>query len=374
MSFLEGWLTGRGALSMGTHGLGQSFLRVGALALLTSAGGLTAAPLNARQLVIEAGASTLQCDFMARRVKPHRALFYLRPRLLCQGAGSAGVESKSAPETFVDLLPDELAKQVHELKHLTPADSQAMLPMILQRVGATVENFLDGFPNTACSERITSEVENRAVDLAVNTTGYGTTLARAPLQRGAKFNYIALAKAGNKEAPLTEYRTDAKGRPAQLRDAIITSGFVSLIAHFRPAFQKESRFRYLGRELVKNQNTYVVAFAQRPEVARQPERVRFQDKTGYVFLQGVAWIDPMSFAILRLRTEILQPELDVGLQRETTEVEYFPVTFKRDRKTLWLPREVTVSGQLERFAFFNQHRYSQYRLFVVEAGANRKNP
>jgi VWFA-related protein len=284
------------------------------------------------------------------------------------------VVTVSPPQTFVDLPPEELAKQVHELKHLSPADSQAMLPMILQRVGATVEDFLDGFPNTACSERISSEVENRAVDLAVNTTVYGTTLARAPLQHGAKFNYIALAKAGNKEAPLTEYRTDAKGGPAQLRGAIITSGFVSLIAHFRPAFQKESRFRYLGRVLVKNQNTYVVAFAQRPEVARQAEQVRFQDKTGFVLLQGVAWIDPVSFAILRLRTEILQPDLDVGLQRETTEVEYFPVTFKRDRKTLWLPREVTVSGQLERFAFSNQHRYSQYRLFIVEAAENRKTP
>ncbi len=277
------------------------------------------------------------------------------------------VEPKIVPKILVDLPPDELAKQVHELKNLTPADSQAMLPMILQRVGATVEDFLNGFPNTACSEHITSEVENRAVDLAVDTTVYGTTLGRAPLQHDAKFNYVALAKPGNKEAPLTEYRTDTKGGPAQLRGAIVTSGFVSLISHFRPAYQGESRFRYLGRELVKDQNTYVVAFAQRPRVARQAEQVRFMDKTGYVLLQGVAWIDPVSFAILRLRTEILEPDLDVGLQRETTEVEYSKVTFKRDGKTLWLPREVKVSGQLERFAFSNQHRYSQYRRFVVKS-------
>jgi len=280
------------------------------------------------------------------------------------------VEPKSAPKTFVDLPPDELAKQVHELKNLMPADGQAMLPMILQRVGATVEDILDGFPNTACSERIISEVSNRAI----RNTDVSTTQASAPLQHDTKFYYVALARPGHKEAPLIEYRTDTKGGPAQLRDAIVTSGFVSLIAHFRPAFQGESRFRYLGRELVKNQNTYVVAFAQRPGVARQAEQVRFLDKTAFVLLQGVAWIDPVSFAILRLRTEILQPDLDLGLLKETTEVEYFGVTFKRGRKTLWLPHEVTVSGQLERFAFSNQHRYSQYRLFIVEAEENRKKP
>jgi hypothetical protein len=58
----------------------------------------------------------------------------------------------------------------------------------------------------------------------------------------------------------------------------------------------------------------------------------------------------------------------------SSRVEYFQVTFERDAKTLWLPREVTVSGQLERFAFSNQHHYSQYRLFIVEAGEKRIKP
>ena len=286
-----------------------------------------------------------------------------------------GIESKNAPATFVDLPPDELAKQVHELKNLTPADSQAMLPMILERVGATVEDFLNGFPNTACSERITSEVEYRAVDLAVvDTLDVWTTEGRNPLWRDAKFNYVALAKPGNKEAPLLEYRTDTKGGPAQLKGAIVTSGFVSLIALFRPALRPDSRFRYLGRELVKNQNTYVVAFAQRPGVAWQAEQLRFLHKIGLVLLQGVAWIDPVSFAILRLRTEILEPDLHVGLRRETTEVEFSEVTFKGSDKRLWLPRQVTVSGQLRQSVFSNQHHYSQYRLFIVEAGEKRIKP
>jgi hypothetical protein len=39
-------------------------------------------------------------------------------------------------------------------------------------------------------------------------------------------------------------------------------------------------------------------------VARHTSRVEFEYETAIVFAQGVAWIDPASFRILRLRTDI----------------------------------------------------------------------
>jgi len=326
--------------------------------MLTSGRG--AAPLSGRRLDIQARESTLQCDFTGRRFKPQEVLLYLPPRPLCQVTGDTGVESKRVPETFMDLTPAELAKEVHELKHLTSANDQAMLPMILGRVGETVVDFFNSFTNTTCLERISSTVD--------------TTPGRLPLHFDGKYNYVALVRPGQKQALLQEFRTDTKGDPAKLGGGVVTSGFVSLISHFRPAYQGDSRFRYLGRELVKGLNTYVLAFAQRPGVARQAEYVKFGDKAGFVLVQGVAWIDPASFRILRLWTEIQRPELNVGLLKETTEVEYSHVTFKHGVKTLWLPREVTVSGQLGQYVFSNQHRYSQYRFFIVEAGEKQENP
>jgi hypothetical protein len=50
------------------------------------------------------------------------------------------------------------------------------------------------------------------------------------------------------------------------------------------------------------------------------------------------------------------------------------VTFKQDLKTLWLPREVNVDGQLQKYVFSNQHRYSHYRLFHVQTGEKQKSP
>jgi len=268
--------------------------------------------------------------------------------------------SPGAPKTFVDMTPDELAKQIPELKHLVPAQSQDMLPTILERVGVTVADFFDNFSNTTCTENIVSAVD--------------TSIRSPEGPYNAKFNYVALVKPGADKTRLQEFRTGSGGEPIQPQGAIVTAGFVALLAHFHPDYQRDSRFRYLGREVVKAQSTYVIAFAQQPGVARMASREEFGLRTKFVFVQGVAWIDPASFRILRLQTDLEQPEPNIGLQSETTEVEYSEVTFKEAGKTLWLPREVAVRVQLRRFSYHNWHRYSDYRLFVVRTEEKQKSP
>jgi hypothetical protein len=261
---------------------------------------------------------------------------------------------------FLDMTPAELAQEVPELKHLKSAQSQDMLPLILERVGAAVADFFDNFSNTTSAEHILFTIDSRQLE--------------HPLHYEAKFDYLALVKPGTDKTRLQEYRTDSKGEQVKVRGTVVTAGFVTLPAYFHPDYQRGSRFRNLGRDVVKGQSTYVVAVAQRPGVARQAGWVAFDDKAAFVFAQGVAWIDPARFRILRLRTDIQQPELNVGLQRETTEVEYSEVTFKQGGKTLWLPHEVTVSGQLNQYIFHNQHYYSDYRLFIVQTEEKQKNP
>jgi hypothetical protein len=230
----------------------------------------------------------------------------------------------------------------------------------LERVGATVVDFFDNFSNTTCTEQIIS-----AVDTSIRSP-------EGPYH--AKFDYVALVKPGSDKTRLQEFRTDSRGEPTQPQGTIVTAGFVALLAHFHPDYQRDSRFRYLGREAVKAQSTYVVAFAQQPGVARKASREEFGLRTKFVFVQGVAWIDPASFRILRLQTGLEQPEPRVGLQSETTEIEYSEVTFREGGKRLWLPREVTVRVQLGRLTYHNWHRYSDYRLFVVHTEESHKGP
>ena len=358
---------GRDGLNIRAPGLGRSLLRIVALAVLILAASPSAAWRCASTVVehqgrppIVASAVTGQAGFSGGCVKAHDALPYLAPRASCQASGPQGTAPPVVPKMYLDMAPEELVKAVPELKHLKSADNQDMLAMILQRVGAAVADFFDNFSSATCTEQVLFTV--------------GSQKLEQPVHYDAKFNYLALIKPGADKTRLREYRTDSKGQAVNVRGTVVTAGFVTLPAYFLPNYQSGSRFRFLGRDTVKGQSAYVIAFSQRPEVARQAGWVAFDDKAAYVFAQGVAWVDPARYRILRLRTDIQQPELSVGLHWETTEVEYAEVTFKQGGKTLWLPREVNVSGQTNEYTFHNQHHYSDYRLFVVQTEEKHKNP
>jgi hypothetical protein len=270
--------------------------------------------------------------------------------------------NESIPKTFVDMTPAELVHAVPELKRLKPAESQDPLAQILQRVGAAVGAFFDNFADTACTEHLTGMVHPRS--------------QRGLIQFDNRYSYLAVTQAGAAKWTLDEYRTDGTGEIVKpnAKGGIVTFGFVALPVNFHPEYQSDSHFRYLGRQAIGGQDTYVVAFAQRPGVARLPASVWFGERKGVVFLQGVAWIDPVGYRIVRLRTDIQAPEPNVGLQRETTEVDYSEVNFEKSGKTMWLPRAVTVNGQLGDYVFHNLHRYSDYRLFNVQVEQKQAKP
>jgi hypothetical protein len=253
------------------------------------------------------------------------------------------------------MSPAELAEAIPELKHLEPAANQNMLPQILGHTGDEVAAFFDNFPNTTCTEQFISLVD-RGVGAGAFERSY------------AKYNYLALVQEGGAKDRLREFRGDDKGAPIKSdpQSSVVTTGFISMIEHFHPDLQLDSRFLYLGREEMQNKNTYVVAFAQRPAVARRVTRIQYSGQDETAFLQGIVWIDPATFRIRRLRTEVLVPPTHIGIMKETTQILYTEVSFEQGTLKLWLPREVDVTGQLDQFRYHNQHRYSDYRLFKVQ--------
>ncbi len=76
--------------------------------------------------------------------------------------------------------------------------------------------------------------------------------------------------------------------------------------YFHPEFQPASRFRYFGRQTWKGQETQIVGFAETMENSppvtefQQPD-VLHQNQTIGILVQGLAWIDPTSFEIMRIR-------------------------------------------------------------------------
>lgn len=268
--------------------------------------------------------------------------------------------AESVSRSVVNQNLAELSQALPELKELEPANGQEELTSILQKVGERVEAFFRDFHNTISQEQIRQELLRREGGVSASSS--------------QNFQYLLTTWPDKARPGLEEYRTDRKGArtyPGGSGEGfMLTSGFASQAQFFLPAYQQESQFAYLGRQRIDGHENYVVAFAQRPEVARLLASFRASGTLALTLSQGVAWIDCGTYQINRLRTDLLCPLAKARLDRETTEIRYAEVHFKDAPLSLWLPREVVVTvewkGKLRR----NRHTYSDFHLFSVESKIN----
>ena len=132
---------------------------------------------------------------------------------------------------------------------------------------------------------------------------------------------------------------------------------------FSPSNRSQSRFRYWGEQKIGKREAFVVAFAQIPGSVNVPMMTMNAGKIIPILFQGVAWVDQEDFRIIQLRTDILAPQQEAGLQKETAKILFGPVDIARLNLELWLPMGVDVSAEVQGLALQEQHVYSKYRLY-----------
>ncbi len=287
-------------------------------------------------------------------------------------------ESRSAnePDPYANAHPyfdeplPQLIKRVPELKHLQPAEDQAELPVILQKTGERVDDFF---------RHITDLTAREEISLLRFRQELPTSRPELTSER-VRDSYLILRHGGKNRTEIVEYRTDAKGdrydQTLVKRGYIVTSGFALDCNYFATGFQGESTFRYLGEQKLGADETYVVGFAQQPGKATLT--IRMRGRSGdpvHMLVQGIAWINKRNYQIVRLRTDLLAPRWDVGLNQQTTEVVLSRVQLADIASPLWLPSSVKVfveftthNGDVDEFyelSYRNEHRYTDYQRYRV---------
>jgi tetratricopeptide (TPR) repeat protein len=252
---------------------------------------------------------------------------------------------------------DYLDHPPRDLEGLEPATDQVPLNSILSAVGKTVAESFANFPNTSSLEHIHQEKLQRKQKVATRLD--------------QRFRYLCYTPAHDWGPGFNEYRTDLVGKevtPHGLEDGfMLTSGFASAALVFHPMYQSQANFRYLGRQKVNGRGTYLVAFAQQPTKARFNGTFKSGTVSMATFTQGLAWIDAQSYQITHLRTDLLKPLQELNLERETTEIAYGEVHFKGLTAGYWVPRQVTVTVDWNGKHLRNEHQYSEFQLFQVQA-------
>jgi tetratricopeptide (TPR) repeat protein len=277
-------------------------------------------------------------------------------RLYDEVEARLNLQSYSRVQSVVTQPLASLMQAVPELQGLQPAASQDDLPLILQKTGENVKAFFASFQNTSSVEQIREErlaKDGKVKDL-----------------QDEKFQYLLLARQESWGLGLEEYRTNSHGdrtAPTGLESGMmVTSGFASASLLFHPEYQAGASFRYVGEQVLNGRPCNVVAFAQTPAKAQMVERFNTDDGSVLLLFQGLAWIGADNFKIVRLRTDLLQPQTKIRLQRQTTEITYDPVQFKQVASALWLPSQVAVTLQWAGKTYHNEHKYSGFRLFNTQ--------
>ena len=250
----------------------------------------------------------------------------------------------------------EIRKALPELQTLEAASSQDSLPEILRRTGESVDLFFRTLPNTISEENVTAQRLGKEGKVAYSLD--------------QRFQYLVIVQTAKPSVNVQEYRGDSRGRPIEVENPggqfMLTIGFTSLSLILHPAFQPFTKFRYLGTQTLLGRKTAVIAFAQTTQNISILERFTVGASSVLILQQGVAWIDAENFQILHMRTDLLKPQIELKLRRQTTEVTYDKVQLKQEAQPLWLPREVAVTVEMRDRSWHNLHRYSDFKLFRVE--------
>ena len=264
---------------------------------------------------------------------------------------------KSKPlkgHAHLDFLQSPPAKLVEGLE---PAPDQAQLPTILTATEAKILEMTQSFPNTISEESIHQE-----------------KLSNKGKYRGSQdqsFRYLCMLPTRSWGPAFKEYRADKVGgeaMPKGMDDGfMLTRGFTSAVLVFHPTYHNESQFRYLGREKVDGIDTYVVAFAQLPTKAHLVGNFQSGRTSMTTFTQGIAWIDPASYRILRLHTDLLRPLPELRLESESLDINFSEVHFKHSQTAVWLPSHVEVTIDWNGRMLRNTHAYSDFKIFNVDA-------
>jgi tetratricopeptide (TPR) repeat protein len=258
--------------------------------------------------------------------------------------------------------PEELMRTVPELQGLDVVEDQSMLEEVLKRTGEGVDAFFKNMPNTASLEQVHQERLGKDGDV------------RTSLDQ--EFFYIMEANPGRPAMGIKEYRSTPEGNSSTMAGSkeglMLTSGFASTSSLFHPANRGGADFRYLGKQTLDGHEAHVIAFAQNPQTARMVTRFVTDEGSALILTHGLAWIDAQSFQIVRLYTSLLDPVPNLRLRRLTTEIKFHHVSFAGSPTTFWLPQTVEIMVDWHGRILRNRHRYSDFKLFRVEAKEERK--
>lgn len=226
------------------------------------------------------------------------------------------------------------------------------LPHVLRGAGQRMKQFVANLEKFTATER----VEHQAID---PTGGWHSPEVR-------NFNYVVTVQRTSRDVFLMDEYRNGSSNPEQFPAHIATQGMPGIALLFHAVLASDFTFACEGLGAWEGRSAWQVHFVQRPD---RPSRIMSYSAAGKYSslpLKGRAWIDPGTFQVLRIETELVKPLPDVGLTVDHVAISYEPVEFPSRAQELWLPKVVDLYVERQGRRYYRRHTFKDFQLFVVD--------
>ena len=135
---------------------------------------------------------------------------------------------------------------------------------------------------------------------------------------------------------------------------------------FHPLMVPDFRFECEGLGEWEGQAAWQIHFAQRPDRPGRLIAYSAGGKYSLLALKGRVWVDPGTFQVLRLESELVQPVKEMALTLQHIAISYQPVPFRTQDQELWLPRNAEIYVERQGRRYYRRHTFSDFKLFTVQ--------
>jgi len=243
-----------------------------------------------------------------------------------------------------------------------PSGIDSLVPPVEQGVECPLPEVVNG-----AGQRMKELVENLRRFNALEKVDH--TKVDALGSRGAvetrTFDYdvnITLSSSG--VFNLEEYRNGSTN-PLQFPALIATQGLPAMALVLHPIMISDFTLTCEGLGQWNGRPAWQIRFEQR---ADRPNRVRAYVINGRAYpvpLKGRIWLDPGTYQVQRLESELLNTLPLIKLTQERMVINYGPVQF-RTHGDLWLPLNADVYWERRGRRYYRRHSFSNFKLFGVD--------
>lgn len=221
----------------------------------------------------------------------------------------------------------------------------------IERASAQVTAYLNELADVTCAEHVSQ------VKLTPN--------GKMELHEESTYDYLVMMDGNQDEFTINESRLPkSSGKAKKNLPLLVTNGFSTLFLIFHPYYRDAFQMTEEPEVMQNGQRLLKVSFAH-IRGKRTPIALAVRGREYPLEIEGTAWLEPETGAIVRIDAGLVEPMNDIGLRTLHTQVNYAPIKLAGSEQTFFYPASAYVEVETRKQRWRNIHLFTNYKRFGV---------